>query len=439
MDITDIKARFGIIGQDAELCHTIETAVAVAPIHLSVLIIGESGSGKEAFPQIIHAYSSRKHKTYVAVNCGAIPEGTIDSELFGHEKGAFTGALAERRGYFEEADGGTIFLDEIGELPLATQAKLLRVLEKGEYMRVGSSVVKKTDVRIVAATNVDLEKAIGEGKFREDLFYRLNGIMLRIPPLRKRVADIPALFHKFTSDFADKNHIPPVRLTEGAQDVLQSFDWPGNVRQLKNVAEQVTVLAKERTVSADEMLRFLPEKKSSNGLLPQVGGSAHESYNSDRDLLYKVLFDMRRDMTDLKKLVLGMIRNGGNIGQEDLGVIERLYDTKNSEASDIASMNKMPADEDIMSVEVGHLRGGDFRRQIANAEQVSPVRSEAETEAKEAKIVDEQTYSLADGEREMICKALERNGGSRRKAARELQISERTLYRKIHDYGLEDM
>ena len=286
-DNSEIKARFGIIGNDPDFLRAIDTAVQVAPIQLSVLIIGESGAGKEVFPQIIHAFSSRKHNPYVAVNCGAIPEGTIDSELFGHEKGAFTGALNERKGYFEEANGGTIFLDEIGELPLATQAKLLRVLEKGEYMRVGSSLVKKTDVRVVAATNVDLEKAITSGRFREDLFYRLNGVLIRIPPLRKRKGDIPQLFHKFTSDFADANRIPPVRLTPEAVSELVSYDWPGNVRQLKNVAEQLTVLAPDRVVSGQDMTRFIPDTRSAahGRMLPQVAGAHEQACNADGELL----------------------------------------------------------------------------------------------------------------------------------------------------------
>lgn len=441
-DNSEIKARFGIIGNDPDFLRAIDTAVQVAPIQLSVLIIGESGAGKEVFPQIIHAFSSRKHNPYVAVNCGAIPEGTIDSELFGHEKGAFTGALNERKGYFEEANGGTIFLDEIGELPLATQAKLLRVLEKGEYMRVGSSLVKKTDVRVVAATNVDLEKAITSGRFREDLFYRLNGVLIRIPPLRKRKGDIPQLFHKFTSDFADANRIPPVRLTPEAVSELVSYDWPGNVRQLKNVAEQLTVLAPDRVVSGQDMTRFIPDTRSSahGRMLPQVDGAHEQAYNSDRELLYKILFDLRNDVNDLKKLVLSLInRDGGpaSLSKENLQLLQRIFSSRDSE-------HRIPEADDDLQVEeqaplaqpsrVDHLTSGSLKGQV---EDITPLRP---AEAADLRDADEaRPVSIADNEKELIRKALIKNKGSRRVTARELQISERTLYRKIHDYGLDDI
>lgn len=435
-DNSDIKARFGIIGKDPELLRAIDTAVQVAPIQLSALIIGESGSGKEAFPQIIHAFSARKHKPYVAVNCGAIPEGTIDSELFGHEKGAFTGALNERKGYFEEANTGTIFLDEIGELPLATQAKLLRVLEKGEYMRVGSSAVRKTDVRVVAATNVDLEKAIADGRFREDLFYRLNGILIRVPPLRKRIPeDIPALFHKFTCDFADRNHMPPVRLTEHAAHILKTYDWPGNVRQLKNVAEQLTVLAPDRVVEADVMRQYMPAPRKQSAqradddvaYLPQVDGAHNASFNSDREILYKVLFDLRNDVNDLKKLVLGLINQGGQLSPDNLQVMRRLFahdqqDQRGAAPNDDADYQRAPV------IGIPQLP----QKEATNIERPSFIEEED--------LIDEprQSLSLADSEKETIIKALKKHGFNKRRAAKELQISERTLYRKIHDYGIDE-
>lgn len=442
-DNSDIKARFGIIGNDPEFLRAIDMAVQVAPIQLSVLIIGESGAGKEAFPQIIHAFSARKHKPYVAVNCGAIPEGTIDSELFGHEKGAFTGALNERKGYFEEANGGTIFLDEIGELPLATQAKLLRVLEKGEYMRVGSSLVKKTDVRIVAATNVDLEKAIGAGRFREDLFYRLNGVLIRIPPLRNRKADIPQLFHKFTSDFADKNHIPPVRLTPDAVDELTSYDWPGNIRQLKNVAEQLTVLAPDRTVAREDMARFIPTVApvSAARLLPQIDGAQDQAYSSDREILYKILFDMRNDVNDLKKLVLSLINSEGGasaLSKDNLQILRRVYASDADARLDahVDSHHDEAADAKIIPPQQhrGGFASGSLGGQV---EDIMPVRPVETPDAHEAD--DPKPVSIADHEKDLIRRALIKNKGSRRVTARELQISERTLYRKIHDYGLDDL
>lgn len=437
-DNSEIKARFGIIGNDPEFLRAIDMAVQVAPIQLSVLIIGESGAGKEVFPQIIHAFSARKHKPYVAVNCGAIPEGTIDSELFGHEKGAFTGALNERKGYFEEANGGTIFLDEIGELPLATQAKLLRVLEKGEYMRVGSSLVKKTDVRVVAATNVDLEKAIVSGRFREDLFYRLNGVLIRIPPLRKRKSDIPQLFHKFTSDFADKNHIPPVRLTPEAVDELTAYNWPGNVRQLKNVAEQLTVLAPERLVSRDDMARFIPTAEPADRarLLPQVDGPRDQAFSSDREILYKILFDLRNDVNDLKKLVLSLINNEGGVeslSKENLNILRRVY-ASNDEPGITTRDNAHPDEASLLPPQHRSLSQGPLGGQV---EDILPVRP---AETADAHVVEEaRPVSIADNEKELIRKSLIKNKGSRRVTARELQISERTLYRKIHDYGLDDL
>lgn len=430
METADIKQRFGIVGNDAMLEQAITTAVQIAPIQLSVLVIGESGSGKEAFPQIIHAYSQRKHRPYVAVNCGAIPEGTMDSELFGHMKGAFTGALSDRKGYFEEADTGTIFLDEIAELPLSTQAKLLRVLEKGEYMRVGSSTVSKTDVRIVAATNVDLERAIAEGRFREDLFYRLNGVMIRVPPLRNRKGDIAALFHKFTNDFADKNKMPAVRLTAEAADLLQNYDWPGNVRQLKNIAEQVTVLAPSRNVTVEDLMHFMPSpshENQSQNLLPQIDGSHRQALNSERELLYKVLFDMRSDINDLKKLVMELLNNNQNdISQENAQIIKRLYQSNSGKL--IASQSYSDGQQ---TEEFSIMQDAKPTTVVPTVSKVSEFQN-----AEYQEPLEEPFYSIPDNEKELIRKALEKHGGKRKMAAKELGISERTLYRKIHDYGI---
>lgn len=421
--IEDIKNKLGIVGNDPMLDRAIDTAIQVAPIQLSALIIGESGSGKEFFPQIIHQYSQRKHKPYVAVNCGAIPEGTMDSELFGHEKGSFTGALSDRKGYFEEANTGTIFLDEIGEMPLATQAKLLRVLEKGEYMKVGSSVVKKTDVRIVAATNVNLEEAIKSGKFREDLFYRLNGIMIRIPPLRNRVGDIPALFHRFTSDFSEKNQMPAVTLTADAKELLKKYDWPGNVRQLKNIAEQVTVLAKDRVVDAAALREFLPEShKGVSLILPNnANHGSQETFENEREILYKVLFDMRREMADLKKLVLDMAEHHGDMSVENQQILDR-YTVEDG----LTLTTHKPAHE-ANGHSIHHiLNSGEHIRDIQDSEVVANEEDEAS----------ELNFSIPDNERELIRKALEKHNGKRKLAAQELGISERTLYRKIEAYEL---
>ena len=301
-EIQQVKLRFGIIGNNEALLRGIDVAMQVAPTDLSVLITGESGVGKESFPQIIHQYSRRKHGQYIAVNCGAIPEGTIDSELFGHEKGAFTGAISERKGYFGEANGGTIFLDEVGELPLPTQARLLRVLESGEFIKVGSSKVEKTDVRIVAATNVNLVQAIAEGRFREDLYYRLNTVPIQIPPLRERGEDVVLLFRKFASDFAEKYHMPPLQLTEDARQMLMAYTWPGNVRQLKNITEQISIIEANREINADILKNYLPENNAQR-LPALLGNKESKGFGSEREILYQVLFDMRQDVTELKKLV----------------------------------------------------------------------------------------------------------------------------------------
>lgn len=427
MDISTIeriKKNYGIIGSDMMLDQAIHTAVQVAPIQLSVLIIGESGSGKEVFSQIIHSNSLRKSKPFIAVNCGGIPEGTIDSELFGHEKGSFTGATSDRKGYFEIADQGTIFLDEIGELPLSTQAKLLRVLEKGEYMKVGSSTIRKTDVRVVAATNVDLEKAISQGRFREDLFYRLNGVMIRIPPLRHRKQDIPALFRKFSDEFAERNKIEPVRLTESATEMLMSYNWPGNIRQLKNVAEQTTVLKINRVVDDKEIERFIPHTQSEMSIMPTEANQQH-SYSNEREILFKVLFDMRKDVTDLKKLVVELLNNGhsaSNVSAENAQILKRLYQTEDG------SLFATPVKDNATS--------HSFDYNTESIGEHPDATSDGSIHVTEV-MPDDLVYSISDNEKELIKRALEKHGGHRGKAAKELGISQRTLYRKIRDYEID--
>jgi len=388
IDSQSVKQRLGIIGNSSLLEREIEKALLIAPTDLTVLIIGESGVGKEVFPQIIHQNSFRKHGPYIAVNCGAIPEGTIDSELFGHEKGSFTNALSERKGYFEVADKGTIFLDEVGELPLATQARLLRVLEYGEFIRVGSSKVQKTDVRIVAATNMDLAKAIRNGKFREDLYFRLNTVPVFIPPLRERKEDIFLLFKKFSSDFAEKYRMPAVHLTEAAKQVLIDYRWPGNIRELKNITERMSIIEQEREISAEVLKTYLVNPDFGLPALLQ-SDSEKPFFNSEREILYQILFDMRKDINDLKKLVPEWNKNVASI------IPEKVID-----------------DEPV------------------------PYADEVAEEDREAPS-NQQALSLEEVEKEMIIKSLERNGGKRRSAASDLKISERTLYRKIKEYGLE--
>jgi transcriptional regulator with PAS, ATPase and Fis domain len=409
MDVQGIKQRFGIIGNAPGLNRAIEVAVQVAPTDLSVLITGESGTGKEIFPQIIHQFSARKHGKYIAVNCGAIPEGTIDSELFGHEKGSFTGALAERKGYFEEADGGTIFLDEIGELPLSTQVRLLRVLETGEFIKVGSSKMLKTNVRMIAATNVDLPEAIQHTKFREDLYYRLNTVPITIPPLRHRPDDIHLLFRKFASDFADKYRMPPIRLDDEARHVLSGFSWPGNVRQLKNITEQISIIEQNRDVSAEMLRTYLPTAMTSN--LPALfRGSGEKTFNSEREILYQVLFDMKRDMNDLKKLVLDLMheREELDVKEDNAQIIRKLYQNDNIE---VVSEKKPAAPIQFDSFS---------KKDIQDTEEFV-----------------EESLSLEDKEIELIRKSLEKHNGKRKLAAQELGISERTLYRKIKEYNIE--
>lgn len=417
MDNQDIKNRFGIIGNSPLLNRAIDIARQVAPTDISVLIQGESGSGKEVFSHIIHQLSVRKHGPFIAVNCGAIPEGTIDSELFGHEKGSFTGAHEARKGYFEVVDGGTIFLDEVGELPLGTQARLLRVLESGEYLRVGSSKVQKTDVRVVAATNVDMYEAVTKGKFREDLYYRLNTVPLKIPALRERKEDIHLLFRKFIVDFTDKYRSPTIQLTEDAQILLTNYSWPGNVRQLKNIAEQIAVLEKERVVNAEILQNYLPKEHRSN--LPALVKEKGEDL-SERDILYKVLFDMKRDMVDLKKLVLELIQNGvnNNTFAENSPYINQLY-------QDVGATPLLSSEKDtaptitIHQPKAPHAKSNDY----------------LPYETQEAEEV-EESLSLVEKESDLIKKALKKHKGKRKAAAQELGISERTLYRKIKDLNL---
>ncbi len=420
MDNQDIKNRFGIIGNSPLLNRAIDIARQVAPTDISVLIQGESGSGKEVFSHIIHQLSARKHGPFIAVNCGAIPEGTIDSELFGHEKGSFTGAHEARKGYFEVVDGGTIFLDEVGELPLNTQARLLRVLESGEYIRVGSSKVQKTNVRVVAATNVDVYEAVKKGKFREDLYYRLNTVPLRTPPLRERKEDIYLLFRKFIADFSDKYRSPTVQLTPDAQNLLANYSWPGNVRQLKNIAEQIAVLEKERVVDAGILNRYLPQERTVSTLPVSMKDKGKEDF-SERDILYKVLFDMKKDMVDLKKLVVELLQNGADTNSFDQHApyinqlyreiqpgTPQLYQEENNTTPTITIHN--PA------------AGGNNNYMPLDTQDVEEV---------------EESLSLVEKESDLIKKALKKHKGKRKSAALELGISERTLYRKIKDLNLE--
>lgn len=406
-EIQRVKQQFGIIGNDAALMRAIDTAIQVAHTDLTVLITGESGVGKEFFPQIIHTNSVRKHNKYFAVNCGAIPEGTIDSELFGHVKGAFTDAVSERKGYFSEADGGTIFLDEVGELPLPTQARLLRVLENGEFIRVGSSKVEKTNVRIVCATNVNLPEAISEGRFREDLYYRLNTVPINVPPLRKRGEDVVLLFKKFVMDFSAKYNIPKVQLDENARQAILDYSWPGNIRQLKNVAEQISILELNREVTADTIRRYLPEQPQMNlpALFGKQGGSG-KTFESEREILYSVLFDMRRDITELRSQVQALM-SGHSHSHPSENI--PLYEAQ--EYSDAVHPVKQTLHISSPMPEVV--------RSVEDSEYV------------------EEAMSLEDMERRAIIQALERHRGKRRDAAKELEISERTLYRKIKEYGIE--
>ncbi|WP_315204365.1 sigma-54 dependent transcriptional regulator [Alloprevotella tannerae] len=390
-----IKQRYGIVGNAEGLNRAIDVALKIAPVDLSVLIIGENGVGKEVFPRIIHDNSARKTKKYFAVNCGAIPEGTIDSELFGHEKGAFTGAVEKREGYFSVADGGTLFLDEVGELPLQTQARLLRVLETGEFIPVGSSQVKKTDVRIVAATNVNMDRAISDGKFREDLYYRLNSILITIPPLRERGEDATLLFRKFALDMSEKYKMPPIRLTEDAKAVLMHYSWPGNIRQLRNVAENMSVTAEEREITAEVLRQYIPEERPHNQLVVSDPKVKEHSFENEREILYQILFDLRRDVTELKKTVNEQLKG---------------------QSCDLSDRKGLPA---------------------FNSHYVDP---QTFAEAEEVRDGEETKpiLSLEEQEREAIGRVLEQNKGNRKLTAEQLGISERTLYRKIKEYDLEN-
>jgi transcriptional regulator with PAS, ATPase and Fis domain len=411
-DLQNIKQRFGIIGNFEGLNRAIDIAVQVAPTDLSVLITGESGTGKEIFPQVIHSYSTRKHGQYIAVNCGAIPEGTIDSELFGHEKGSFTGASDSRKGYFEVADGGTIFLDEVAELPLSTQVRLLRVLETGEFIRVGSSKVQKTNVRVIAASNVEVPRAIDIGKFREDLFYRLNTVPIKVPALRDRGEDIFLLFRKFAVDFAEKYRMPAIRLDSEAKNILLNYSWPGNVRQLKNITEQISIIENEREIVAINLRNYLPDYGGVK--LPAIiKKDEDKSFSSEREILYKILFDMKSDMNDLKKLVFDLIRRGD---------IDVAFQETNSRT--IKNLFREAKEETITNNET-ETSSVDF----------TPHKSVNNIQDTEEII--EESLSLADKEVEMIKKALEKYNGKRKMAAGELGISERTLYRKIKEYGIE--
>lgn len=419
MNLQSVKSRFGIVGNSPGLERALATAVRVSPADITVLVRGESGTGKEALPKIIHHHSARKHGTYIAVNCGAIPEGTIDSELFGHEKGSFTGAHEARKGYFEEADGGTIFLDEVGELPMATQARLLRVLETGEYLRVGSSKVRKTDVRVVAATNLDFDKAMVAGRFREDLYYRLNQVPLMLPPLRDRGDDIHLLFRKFTGDFSERHHMPPIRLGPEAVELLQRYPWPGNVRQLKNIAEQISAIETDREVNADRLLDYLPElPRRDLATLPKEGRDGAGTGMNEREILYKLLFEMKSDLNDLKSLVLKMLQDGNlDAGSsEDQSLVNRVFGER--EGTDILRLPERAGAENTWS---------------DREAQEGVVEDERFAESTEV----EESLSLLDSERELISRALVKHGNRRKQAAAELGISERTLYRKIKEFGLK--
>lgn len=424
-DIQTVKLRFGIIGNTEGLNRAIDIAMQVAPTDLSVLVTGESGVGKESFPKIIHQFSRRKHGPYIAVNCGAIPEGTIDSELFGHEKGAFTGAISDRNGYFAEANGGTIFLDEVGELPLSTQARLLRVLETGEFIKVGSSKVQKTDVRIVAATNVDFNDAIADGRFREDLYYRLNTVPIKVPALRERPDDIALLFRKFASDFAEKYRMPAIQLSDDARRLLVSYPWPGNIRQLKNITEQISIIETNRDITAEILQGYLPAAPGTR--LPALmrdknGQGGGKSFESEREILYQVLFDMRRDVTELKKLVHDIMAERGmngpmpHVSDSNMSFIQNpsmnlLEDKHHPQVNrPFTTVDSMP-----MNISSPHV----------------------DTEVQDTEEYVEENLSLDEVEKEMIRKALERHHGKRKSAASDLKISERTLYRKIKEYGLE--
>ncbi|WP_454981614.1 sigma-54 interaction domain-containing protein [Capnocytophaga granulosa] len=418
MDIQSVKQRFGIIGNDSKLNLAIEKAVRIAPTDVSVLITGESGVGKEAFARIIHTLSARKHAKYIAINCGAIPEGTIDSELFGFKAGSFTHSGKEdKKGYFEEANGGTIFLDEVGELPLSAQVRLLRVLENGEFIRVGDSTPRKTDVRIVAATNVKMQEALKKGRFREDLYYRLNTVEIFLPPLRERKEDIHLLFRKFASDFAQKYRMPTIQLSPEAVKELLRYHWPGNIRQLRNIAEQISVIEQKREISAETLLSYLPEDKVSHLPVTVSQSKAESDFASEREILYKVLFDMRNDLNDLKQLTFKLIQEGNTpkVQEENQTLIHKIYGSEVTYPTDMNEPAMMLLSHDKAPSHVEKHSNYDFAEEIQ----------------------EEEPISLQDKEVELIQKSLERHRGKRKEAAKELGISERTLYRKIKQYNIE--
>jgi len=424
-EIQAVKQRFGIIGNSELLNRAIDIAVQVSPTDLSVLITGESGVGKENFPQIIHTYSHRKHGPYIAVNCGAIPEGTIDSELFGHEKGSFTGATADRKGYFEVADGGTIFLDEVGELPLSTQVRLLRVLEAGEFIKVGSSKTQKTNVRVVAATNLNMSQATRDGRFREDLFYRLNTVPINVPPLRDRKDDIALLFRKFASDFADKYRMPPVRLTEDAKRLLMNYYWNGNIRQLKNITEQISVIEQQREINAQILRTYLPENEIER--MPALfsrQGNESKSFNSEREILYQVLFDMKKDMNDLKKVVRELMNGQQPASKQAENQFTGPY------LAHTETFNPTTPSVDIFAEKLAR-ENIPYNSQIENADEFEVAEEYQEVESTPTPL------TLEEMERQMIKQTLDKYRGKRKAAAKELKISERTLYRKIKEYGIE--
>ena len=430
--VQTIKQRFEIIGNDPKLNRALEKSIQVAPTDISVLVTGESGVGKESIPKIIHALSHRKHGKYIAVNCGAIPEGTIDSELFGHEKGAFTGATSTREGYFEVADGGTIFLDEVGELPLTTQVRLLRVLENGEFIKVGSSQVQKTNVRIVAATNVKMQDAIEKGKFREDLYYRLSTVEINLPPLRERHDDIHLLFRKFAADFATKYKMPSIKLDEQAVRYLSNFQWNGNIRQLRNFAEQISILETKREVNLETIKNYLPIQGKN---LPSVVDTkkSDSDFSNEREILYKILWDMKADLNDLKKLTMELMQNGNskNVQEDNKSLIQRIYGSSNETVNAQSKENKIP-EESFTAIPISTTSSSSIK-----TEYVDEYEQETEDDFLLAETIDEEdSLRLDEKEIELIKKALERNHGKRKAAAEELGISERTLYRKIKQFDL---
>lgn len=429
-EILSVKQRFGIIGNSPLLNHAIQVAMQASPTEMTVLITGESGSGKESFSKIIHTLSTRKHGKFIAINCGAIPEGTIDSELFGHEKGSFTGAYEARKGYFEVTDGGSIFLDEIGEMPLGTQARLLRVLENGEFIKVGSSKVLKTDVRVIAATNVNLLKAVEKGKFREDLYYRLNTVPIFVPPLRQRGEDIVLLFRKFTTDFSDKYHVKPIMLSDDAKSLLVKFPFPGNIRQLKNLAEQISLLENEREVSVDTLAKYLPREGTNLPVSYLGGGRSTEGQAdfSEREILYKVLFDMKKDMSELKKLVFETYQSGGlnsTIMKKHQNLFEEMEPSDNYDQEDEVPTNLPLVLENLSDKEVQE-------RNSLSREYENQIIEDITHEE------DDNSLSIEKKERELILRALKKHQNKRKYAAMDLGISERTLYRKIKQYDIQE-